>query len=269
MDDLERAALEQTRESGPGDAEFFVGYLPIPPRTRRFAIIAAVLLSALALGAGAGAVITTGAHARGVEPFVSGEPHVGLLTIAPEPVLWMDDATVTGGVRGVLLAGGGKHGIPSQLRALDGHIVRLNGLRLSRDGHWMLEVYQGEDAPGALSPELEARLRERPSESLGEVTLSGEIVDAKCHLGRMRPGTGRTHRACAQYCVAGGIPALLVTRAADGTETPYLLGGPDRESIRDRVLTYLAEPVRVTGRVTREGDLLILSTDPATEVHRR
>ena len=38
------------------------------------------------------------------------------------------------------------------------------------------------------------------------VTLKGEIIDPKCYLGAMKPGGGKTHKACAMRCIAGGIP---------------------------------------------------------------
>ena len=59
-------------------------------------------------------------------------------------------------------------------------------------------------------PELDAHteralagLLPRP---LGSLQIEGEIVDIKCWLGRMKPGDGRTHRACGQFCIQGGIP---------------------------------------------------------------
>jgi hypothetical protein len=55
-----------------------------------------------------------------------------------------------------------------------------------------------------------------------------------------------------------------VTRAPGGGASHYLLVGPDGEPVNDAVLPYIAEPVAVTGRLSRSGDLLTLSVHPAT-----
>ncbi len=55
------------------------------------------------------------------------------------------------------------------------------------------------------------------------VTLKGEIIDPKCYLGAMKPGGGKTHKACAMLCISGGVPPMLVTRDANKQETFYLL----------------------------------------------
>jgi hypothetical protein len=34
----------------------------------------------------------------------------------------------------------------------------------------------------------------------GPVELTGEIVDSKCFLGVMVPGSGKTHKECASLC---------------------------------------------------------------------
>jgi hypothetical protein len=108
---------------------------------------------------------------------------------------------------------------------------------------------------GELAPEAVAALRARANESVGTTTLTGEIVDEKCWLDRMRPGAARTHRACAQLCVADGIPPVIVGTDARGVAYAAILVGVDGAPITDTVLPYLAEPVAVTGELFREGDL--------------
>ena len=113
-----------------------------------------------------------------------------------------------------------------------------------------------------------ARLTSVPSEDLGTVTLRGEIVDSKCYAGRMRPGVGHGHRACAQLCILGGIPPVLVTVGADGHETHYVLASTQGERVNEAVAPFAAEPVEVRGRLERRGDLQVLHIDP-TEIRRR
>ena len=96
------------------------------------------------------------------------------------------------------------------------------------------------------------------------MTLVGEIVDSKCFLGVMKPGNSKPHRACAARCISGGIPPVLLVRDKQGNPTYFLLVSSAGESVNDAVLDLVAEPVEITGRVMRHGDLLVLHADPET-----
>jgi hypothetical protein len=96
------------------------------------------------------------------------------------------------------------------------------------------------------------------SEPLGEVTLSGEIIDSKCFMGVMKPGEGKVHRACAAMCIAGGIPPLLVVNQSDGNRYGYILIGPQGQAAADLVIEDVAVPVSVFGQLERRGDLTYL-----------
>ena len=98
---------------------------------------------------------------------------------------------------------------------------------------------------------------------LGVQTLRGEIVDSKCYLGVMKPGRGKPHRACATLCIRGGIPPVLRVVTGTGEARHLLLTDQDGGAINDRILDLVAEPVEVTGRVLRTGDLLMLRAELA------
>src|SRR6266511_5317835 len=100
------------------------------------------------------------------------------------------------------------------------------------------------------------------SESLGEHTLVGEIVDSKCYLGVMNPGALTPHRACAIRCISGGIPPVLLVRRSNGPALYFLLVSREGQPVNKEVLNLGAEPVEITGEVEREGNLLILRADP-------
>src|SRR6266511_5336791 len=102
------------------------------------------------------------------------------------------------------------------------------------------------------------------SESLGEHTLVGEIVDSKCYLGVMNPGALTPHRACAIRCISGGVPPVLLVRQKDGPGIYLLLVSADGKPVNKQVLDMVAESVEITGEVERQGELLILRADPAT-----
>ena len=154
----------------------------------------------------------------------------------------------------------------------DGIAVHVTGTILHRDGRWMLEPAEGEKGMRRLTAAEEAKL---PSlcwpapEVLAEfVTLNGEIIDPKCYLGGMKPAGGKTHKACAMLCISGGVPPMLVTRDAARNETFYLLVTEAGAVANERVLDVVGDPVEVSGRLERHGDLLLLQV-AADGVRRR
>lgn len=240
-------------------ADFFVGYLPMSRAQKRFAWAAALVVLVLFLAGGVAAALFQRSPGEDLAPYRTGVALDGLLVGAPYPMLRVRE---DGRVRHVLLVTGSKFVWRPPAERV-GRPVRLRGALLERGGSRMLEVF-GHDAA-----EVEglAALEAVAPEPLGEVTLAGEIVDSKCYFGRMRPGGGRTHRACAQLCVAGGIPPVLVTRGRGG-EAHYLLASEAGGSVAAEVLPYVAEPVRVRGSLERVGsDLLVLRIDPS-EIER-
>lgn len=235
------------------DDEFFVGYLPTPPRTRRFASLAAAAMLCLALAAALLGVVGAGSTgaAFGPQAQTPAGGVVGLFQAHPYGVLWVPSPQ---GPSAVLLVSQGKFGTGSRYDALDGTVVSVSGYSLEREGRRMIEL--GGAPTAAELPDADvAALRARATTSQGTTTITGEIVDEKCWLGRMRPGAARTHRACAQLCVAGGIPPVVVGTDAAGVAYAAVVVGADGDVVTDEVLPYLAEPVAVTGELVREGDL--------------
>ncbi|MCZ7677776.1 MAG: hypothetical protein M5U28_02950 [Sandaracinaceae bacterium] len=239
------------------DDEFFVGYFPTPAPLARFALGVAFVV----LLAGGGVAFAAAYLQRPPGEAHEREAQLEGLVVA-EPygmVRYLDGERV----RHVLLVRGGKRGAPRRdVERLADRAATVSGLLLEREGRQLLELHAGM-REAELDEATVARLRDVPREELGEVTIEGEIVDSKCYLGRMRPGGGRTHRACAQLCIAGNIPPLLVARDASGRAAHYLLASTQNRSIATEVLPYVAEPVRVTGRLTRVSDLLVLRVDPS------
>lgn len=245
----------------PPEEEFFVGYLAQSPRARRTALGLGAALLLLLWAAGFALARSSAGAGRAKFAFGQSAGELGVLTSAPEPVFWTLDPQLPGGVRATLLVRQGKFGLAGA--AFDRHVVRVRGSVIEREGRRMIELASApEAADGALDDAARAQLLSPERRVLGPVSLSGEIVDSKCFLGRMRPGDRRTHRACAQQCIAGGIPPLFVTRDARGRETHYLLANARGESIAAEVLPFVAEPVLVRGQLVQQGDLLIVNTAP-------
>lgn len=245
------------------DDSHFIGWLPMPKAFARF-------LLPVAIGAAVGLAIVAGVVAWGQRSPGDGrwEGHettlVGVVYADPYAMIRVPGDGPTNSPRTVLLVGEGKVGVNDRVAALDGRAVRVQGTLLERAGWRMLEVA---DAPGALTPadlpEAEQLRLGRPTpRSLGRVQLRGEIVDAKCYLGAMKPGDGRTHRGCALLCLKGGIPPLFISRSEATGPAVYLVasesGGPAAGSLLD----LAGVPSVVDGAIEEYGDLSVIRVGP-------
>ena len=229
--------------------DFYVGYLPIPPRTRRFALALLPLLVA-SLGV---AILGAGLAQRdpGDGVWETGDPRTweGTLVADPYPRLVRDDGTI-------FLVDFGKKGAQRRAEPWLGRRVRVSGWLLRRDGRRIVEL----EPNGAVQAfgDLGPPTRTPASTPLGDVELVGEIMDSKCYLGAMKPGDGKGHKACATLCIAGGIPPALVVRDASGAASYYVVIADDGGRADDVILEYVGEPVRVRGTLERRGDTRFL-----------
>ncbi len=237
--------------------DFYVGYHDRPPaglmravRWRSATLVAAAVLVALlaaALQRPEPAATFEYGRVREVE---------GDLRLAPYPTLMVPDGR--GGTAAVLLVGPGKHGAQSLLAGLDGRHVRISGTPAFRDVHRLLQVA---GRPADLGP---ARGHAVVVDSLGPIALAGEVVDGKCNLGVMVPGSGVTHRGCAVRCLSGGAPPLFVAREPLGGSVTFLLVTPDGHVPGREILPLVAQPIRLRGQAFRVATLQLLVTDPST-----
>lgn len=262
------AAPLEVRAPRPG-SEFYVNYLPMPSGLRAFLRwTVPVALSALALVA-AGVALRMRHPGDGAWP----EEEValeGIVHAAPWPVLRIREPD--GSSRTILLAEYGKLGADRAVaRAdVDGHRARIRGTVIQRDGRRILELAARPDAiedlgAGAADPGWVAAIGAQAAELL---TIEGEIVDPKCYLGAMRPGQGEVHRSCARVCIAGGIPAGLITPGASvangtaGGDRFYLLLDQAGVPLGDRALAWVGRPVCLTGTLESWDDLSALRVTP-------
>jgi hypothetical protein len=250
----------------PAD-EFFIGWLPMPQSYSRLLRVLAPLTVLVAAGMAAALPLwqqSTGSgtwetkSAVTVEGFLQAEPYALLRTIG---------ATKHEGVRTILLVEEGKFGARERALPLDGQFVRASGTFLHREGRWMLELSTGSESLQIAKPPPDLDQSEflvSNSDSGQPVTLQGEIIDPKCYLGAMKPGGGKTHKACAILCISGGIPPMLAVRDAAGHETFYLLTDPEGASAKDCVLRYVGDFVELQGDLKMRGDLPVLRVNPAS-----
>jgi hypothetical protein len=159
-----------------------------------------------------------------------------------------------------MLAGQGKRGVLDRAAPLDGKLVQAKGIILKRGDLDMLQLQGG--ANGLSGAEGDGAVP--GATPLGRWKLAGEICDGKCLAGAMRPGTGLAHKACANLCLAGGVPPVFVSsQPVEGSQ--YLLladadGGPLPDWLYDQTAIFLS----IEGDIERRGDLLIFRVDPAS-----
>jgi hypothetical protein len=248
------------------DEDFFIGWLPIPPSTRRFLRPAVIVL--LLTVAVAAIVVALSQHNPGAGEWNtdSASTFDGMVTATPYAMMRVAGERPGDPPRTILLVEEGKFGArPRVERLLAGNpagwrAVRASGTVLHRDSRWMLELAEGEGSLQALTPaEKFPGLAAPPAEVLSvQTTLTGEIIDPKCYLGAMKPGGGKTHKACAALCIAGGIPPMFVTRDTNRQETYHLLTTADGGPANEAVQPFVGDSVNVTGRLERHGDMLFL-----------
>jgi len=210
-------------------------------RTMRRVVIALGVLVVLVA-----AILLAGQHpfAASTFEFQQYREFRGTLLTEPYPAL-----AIRGQEPPWLLVGPGKRGA-GDLRQWSGREVALKGERIYRTSG-RAEEHMIELLPGSLTAGESVPVQD--SENLGEVQLTGEIVDSKCYFGVMNPGAGKVHRDCAVRCISGGIPPAFLVRDFTGNLSTLLL-----ENCKRELLDHVAEPVTIRGRLSRSAGRLTL-----------
>ncbi len=244
--------------------EFFIGYAPpMPPQLARF-------VARTVFGLACGALTWAATLAAGHVPldggtFEFGHPQrfIGTVVEHPYPALRPDGASEIDR-RWLLLVAPGKHGADSIVRGLDGRHVTLMGTRIRRGAQTMIET-----EPDSIVPVEESKASTMaaavPTDGTSDdrpVEVRGEIVDSKCFLGVMVPGSGKTHKDCAALCLRGGVPPALHVQDRSGRSSVVLLTGSTGEKIGAEHLQRAGEAIDMTGVVGRQGGWLMLRSDP-------
>lgn len=252
--------------SGEHD-EFYVGYLPVPPRQRRFLVRIAVILGMAALTLAGALAHFQRDPAPDTDYQGSAKQRVdiaGVLYEQPYGLLRAPGETADAPPRTLILTTSKKLGVQELVRGKHGSTVTMTGLLRGRHGRYVFAI---DEVQGIADVELsEADIahlsRSQPGLVTEERALRGEIVDPKCYTGAMKPGNAKTHKACAINCLRGGIPPLLVTRDHTGVEIHYLLtdaaGGP----ILEPLLPYVGDPIELRGSIVQQDDMLLLRVTP-------
>ena len=241
--------------------EFYVGYLPKAPVgiARRIRAVVVLLFILAAITAMVFARVQR-TFAPSVFEYGKVGTFEGTIEATPYPILIVRGAGSTEPKASrYLLVAEGKHGADSEVAAFTGKNVQLRGTKIYRDNQTMLEV-----ASGSISPKGDSAQSVPPSQELGAFELSGEIVDSKCYLGVMNPGSGKVHRDCAARCISGGIPPVFATNDFNGSPAILLLTDLGQKPLlKESFLKLVAQPVRIRGKVVKTGETLYLNTEPS------
>ena len=250
------------------EGAFFVGYLPTPATSKRF--LKRALLVLIVIIGGLALLLAAGQRdpGDGVWDLDEIKSLEGVVAVDPCPLIRVNrpgEGAVT-----VLVVSEGKVGARERLEGMSGRVVRLNGHILQRGAVMMLESDDGAEAIKAMDNGSRRNELEKVVWG-GDVVLQGELVDPKCFAGAMKPGEGKTHKACAVLCIRGGIPALFMA-VEEGKSVPYLVvdaqGKSPRGDSLERLLPYVGDWTEVHGRAGRLGNLRVLEI-LADGIHRR
>jgi len=260
--------------SRPRDDEpFFIGWADTPSADRRFFLRAGLGLTAAAGGLGFGLAALQTAPGPGQWDPDTVRDWRGV--VAAEPYAMLRTHDLGGGPRTALLSCLGKCGVAARLGALAGQPVVVSGSLIQRGTYAMIAVDEGGDwirRDDAARPD--AALDFPAPQLLGTVSLVGEILDSKCWFGAMRPSTGKVHKACASLCIRGGIPPAFFVRGPgrpeglhEGLQAALMILASGGRAHGPDLLSLVADPVRLNGRLFRQGDLLVLDA-PVSAMQR-
>jgi len=252
-------------------SEFYIGYLPKVP-----AVLAGFLRKVI-LGLGLLTALVALVLVSAQNPFANStfeygklRSFEGVVVTQPYPILRVARPGEAAEAEQYLLVAPGKHGAENLMANFAGHQVRLQGQLIHRDGRSMVEV-----VPSSIQLASSLAAVSEATRDLGPVTATGEIVDSKCYLGVMNPGSGKVHRDCAARCLSGGIPPIFITTAdiTTANDTPkgrgqFVLVGPDGGALgHDSLRDFIAEPITLSAELLQRGDLHFLRIDPKTLRH--
>ncbi len=237
------------------DEDFFIGWAETPKADRRFLLGASLGLLTLAGASAALLARSNGPVGTGRWDMGDVRTFSGVLVREPYPMLRSfgpDSAPRT-----AFLVGSGKTGVQRRLGAVPDGPVSVVGSLIERGDHAMIAAIDESDWIRATAGPADASFMNWNTEQQGEVLLVGEILDAKCWFGAMRPGSGHVHKACASLCVRGGLPPAFCSGGlvcGDSSIAPLLLRA-DGSAHGEELLELIADPVRAIGRLVRVGDV--------------
>ena len=250
-----------SQQPPPNKDDFYVNYAPVPNSYKKFLW---QFIPLLVMGMILFALVLPGVHAQFNKGQILGAFELeGLLVDKPIAHLIVPrggDTNLNVGFSRYLLTGPGKTDPREPVAKHTGEWVKLKGTLVSRNH---LSVIAARSAEPITPPENIA-INPEVGASLGEFSLTGEILDSKCYPGVMKPGQSKTHRACAIRCISGGVPAVFRVQNDRDEIMYFLLADKQGKAVNDRILDLVADPVQITGQVIQYDDMYVIQADPTT-----
>lgn len=251
--------------------EFYIGWMPMAPASYAFQVKKAVITIGLAC------VLVVVLYAFSQKQFENGvyESDIyksiqGVIYTYPVPMLKVK--TSANQYQNFLLFGFGKSDahqvierLKNKLGEVENYLVTLESELIYYDGKTLLEVPQDHNQMNQFA-KLSTPMPERKIESMGEMTLKGEIVDPKCFFGVMKPGYGKIHRSCAIRCIAGGIPPVFVAKNQLNESEYFIVIGKDGKPVNQQILQSVGIPVTLKGEVEKVDDWWVFKIDPVSGI---
>lgn len=240
--------------------DFFVGYLPMPAKQRYFLkiFLPLLFLSILGFGFFISKNQKIPGNGQGWDP-------TGNSAITIQARLWTKPYGLArfkhkdGSLQTAILTSMIKFGVSERINTLDGKLVELTGIMTQKEGRFLFSILDDKKAIRVL-PENSVSFIPNdfsPVIFLGKQSLKGEIIDPKCYIGAMKPGGGKTHKACAVLCLKGGIPPMFIVKDHFLKETFYLLLAEDGSPILESIIPFVGDLVQTEGVVEKWGDMLV------------
>jgi hypothetical protein len=240
--------------SGNSYDGFFIGWgKKLPKGLNSFLIIVSLFAVGLFAGTAFSFVVTQSDPGDG--GFKGRQQVVGVISSQPYPVIHIAPGDKYPQGHSIMLSGPGKRGVVDQANALDGQVVEIRGALIKRGDLDMIQVGR------RIKPVSEAQPHKVEVTQLGRWKLSGEICDGKCYAGAMRPGNGLAHKACANLCLVGGIPAVFVASGEVDGSSFFMLADSEGKTLDDRLYGLTAVLVSAEGDVEKRGDLHVFKVD--------
>ena len=269
--DLQQSINAFAGNEAKEDSEFYIGWMPKSPdgfaKQVRKTVVVLTLVVIIA-----GIVLALQQKKFSTATFEFGQltEVTGIYQAFPVPsikVMTKQDLFGRASFITVLLTGYGKfgaEGIVAELEkekkvSLDKKQVTLKGTLLYNDGKTLLQVDRNDQPLIAVDKATETTAP--IVKELGNVHLTGEVLDPKCYFGVMKPGHGKPHRDCAIRCIEGGMSPVFWVRDETGAAQYYLILDANRKKMNALLKDHIAEPVSLSARAVQYDDWTILYTD--------
>ena len=240
-------------QTAKGYDGFFIGWgKKLPKGLNSFLIIVSLFTFGLFAGTAFSFVVTQNDPGDG--SFKGRQRVVGVISAKPYPVLHVAAGEKYPDGHSFMLSGQGKRGVMERANPLDGQVVEIRGALIKRGDLDMIQV-------GRMRPMAEESPHDVEITQLGRWRLSGEICDGKCYAGAMRPGRGLAHKACANLCLVGGVPAVFVANGEVDGASFFLLADAKGTPLDDKIYGLTAILLSAEGDIERHGDLHIFKID--------